>query len=78
MTDETNYHDAALERMQDSVVPRAIQNHPYVLEIERETFELVALVTEILNEHDLWGPDDTYTWKDGTRWAKFDPTSHKK
>lgn len=59
-------------------IPQAIQHHPYVLEIERETFELIAQVIEILNEHGLWGPDDTYTWKDGTRWLKFDPTSHKK
>jgi hypothetical protein len=38
-------------------------------ELERENFDLVAKVTELLDDHDLWSDDGTYTFKDGERWA---------
>ena len=42
-------------------------------DLDRENFDLIAKVIEILTEHDLWGEDHTYTFKDGERWAKFQP-----
>jgi hypothetical protein len=38
-----------------------------------ETFDLIAKIVSILKEHKLWGPDNTYTFTDGDRWARFDP-----
>jgi len=38
-------------------------------DLEMENFDLIAKVKELLNEHQLWGPDGTYTFKDGERWA---------
>ena len=45
----------------------------YVLELEMETFDLIAKIIGILKEHELWGPDDTYTFTDGDRWHRFEP-----
>lgn len=45
----------------------------YIKELEMETFDLIAKVIELINVIG-WDPDDTYTFKDGERWVKFDPT----
>ena len=45
----------------------------YVLELEMETFDLIAKIISILKDHDLWGDDGTYTFKDGDRWSRFEP-----
>jgi len=37
--------------------------------LDEENFDLIAKVKELLNTHNLWGPDGTYTFKDGERWA---------
>ncbi len=41
-------------------------------DIEQENFDLVAKVVELI-EIIGWNDDDTYTFRDGDRWAKFDP-----
>lgn len=41
--------------------------------LEMETFDLIAKITTVLKDHDLWGDDGTYTFRDGDRWARFDP-----
>lgn len=41
-------------------------------DLEMETFDLIAKVKELLTTHDLWGPDGTYTFEDGERWAKLE------
>lgn len=46
----------------------------YIKELEMETFDLIAKVIELINVIG-WNDDDTYTFKDGDRWAKFDPES---
>ena len=46
---------------------------PTYKELEMETFDLIAKITSVLKKHDLWGDDDTYTFPDGDRWARFDP-----
>ena len=38
-------------------------------DVDMENFDLIAKVKELLNKHNLWGPDGTYTFKDGERWA---------
>lgn len=45
----------------------------YIKELEMETFDLIAKLTSVLKEHNLWGPDGTYTFPDGDRWARFEP-----
>ncbi len=40
--------------------------------IEQENFDLVAKVVELINVIG-WNDDDTYTFEDGERWAKFNP-----
>lgn len=45
----------------------------YIHKLEMETFDLIAKITSILKIHDLWEPDDTYTFPDGDRWARFEP-----
>jgi hypothetical protein len=40
--------------------------------LEIENFDLIAKVKELLHDHKLWGPDGTYTFKDGERWARLD------
>ena len=45
----------------------------YIEELEQENFDLIAKITTLLREHQLWGPDDTYTFKDGDRWRRFEP-----
>ena len=40
-----------------------------------ETFDLVARVIELINIIG-WDDDDTYSFKDGERWAKFDPEGY--
>jgi hypothetical protein len=44
----------------------------YIRELERENFDLVAKCIELINVVG-WSDDDTYTFTDGDRWAKFDP-----
>lgn len=41
--------------------------------LEMETFDLIAKITSVLKHHDLWGDDNTYTFPDGDRWARFEP-----
>jgi len=50
----------------------------YIKELEMETFDLIAKITGILKEHDLWGDDNTYLFPDGDRWARFDPVTEQK
>ena len=45
----------------------------YIKELEMENFDLIAKITSLLKEHDLWGPGDTYTFPDGDRWRRFEP-----
>lgn len=45
----------------------------YIEELEMETFDLIAKITTVLKDHNLWGEDSTYTFRDGDRWARFDP-----
>lgn len=40
--------------------------------LEQETFDLIAKVIELVNLIG-WNDDDTYTFNDGDRWARFDP-----
>lgn len=47
----------------------------YIKDLEMETFDLVAKVIELINVIG-WNDDDTYTFKDGDRWAKFDPEGY--
>lgn len=42
-------------------------------DLDQENFDLLAKVIELLNDHNLWGEDHTYTFKDGERWAEFKP-----
>ena len=44
-----------------------------IKELKMETFDLIAKVVSILSTHDLWEPDNTYTFPDGDRWARFEP-----
>lgn len=44
-----------------------------IRELEMETFDLIAKIVSVLKEHDLWDEDGTYTFKDGDRWARFEP-----
>ena len=41
-------------------------------DLEQENFDLVAKVIELINVIG-WNEDDTYTFQDGERWAKFEP-----
>jgi hypothetical protein len=41
-------------------------------ELNMECHDLIARVIELLTSHDLWGPDGTYTFKDGERWAQLE------
>jgi hypothetical protein len=45
----------------------------YILELEEESFDLIAKITWLLKEHDLWDEDNTFTFGDGDRWSRFDP-----
>ena len=49
----------------------------YILELEMETFDLIAKITSVLTTHRLWNDDGTYTFKDGDRWARFDPDNEQ-
>jgi len=40
--------------------------------LNKETFDLIAKVIELINLIG-WNDDDTYTFTDGDRWARFDP-----
>ena len=40
-------------------------------DIATENFDLIAKVIELLTTHSLWGPDGTYTFDDGERWANI-------
>ena len=44
----------------------------YGEDLDLENFDLIAKVIELLTTHNLWNPDDTYTFEDGERWAKFE------
>ena len=47
-------------------------------QLEMETFDLIAKIVNILKEHNLWDDDGTYTFKDGDRWARFEPDQEQK
>lgn len=40
--------------------------------LDMENFDLIAKVVELLTTHKLWGPDGTYSFEDGERWAKLE------
>ena len=40
-------------------------------DIATENFDLIAKVIDLLTTHSLWGPDGTYTFDDGERWANI-------
>lgn len=46
----------------------------YIKELEMETYDLIAKITSVLKLHDLWDEDGTYTFPDGDRWARFEPS----
>lgn len=46
-------------------------------DLEIETHDLIIKVNELLNEHELWGDDGTYTFNDGERWARFDMEAYE-
>jgi hypothetical protein len=50
----------------------------YITELEMETFDLIAKITTVLKDHDLWNEDGTFTFRDGDRWARFDPETEFK
>ncbi len=41
-------------------------------DLDQENFDLVAKCIELI-EHIGWSDDGTYTFKDGDRWARFNP-----
>ena len=45
----------------------------YIKELEMETFDLIAKITSILCQYELWNDDGTFTFTDGDRWARFEP-----
>ena len=45
----------------------------YIETLEMELFDLVAKVTCLLKEQNLWDEDGTYTFSDGDKWARFEP-----
>ncbi len=54
-------------------VPENMTKDEYILSLEMETFDLIAKIVAILKDEDLWDDADTYTFRDGDRWSKFDP-----
>jgi len=44
----------------------------YIDTIEKENFDLVAKVIELINRI-AWDDDGTYTFNDGDRWSRFEP-----
>ena len=40
-----------------------------IQDLEKETFELIAMIQEILEDNSLYGPDNTYTFRNGERWV---------
>lgn len=49
-----------------------MNNKRYIKELEMETFDLIAKVIELINVVG-WDDDDSYTFKDGEKWNKFNP-----
>ena len=47
-----------------------------IKELELEAFDLVRKCIELINRVG-WDEDDTYTFDDGDRWAKFNPEEMK-
>jgi hypothetical protein len=45
----------------------------YILDLEKETFDLIAKITCLLSEHELWEDNGTYSFSDGDRWSRFKP-----
>ena len=54
---------------------RQLQQH--ILEQDKEIFDLIARVIEVIHTHSLWGDEDEYIFKDGETWYKFDPENEK-
>jgi hypothetical protein len=44
----------------------------YTRELQKETFELIAKIIELINIIG-WDEHEGYTFKDGERWYKFQP-----
>ncbi len=57
-----------------SARPRQVSKAKLILHdtLDKENFDLVAKVVELINVIG-WNDDDTYTFEDGERWAKFEP-----
>ena len=45
---------------------------------EAENYDLIAKIVWMINTYPGWGDDDTFTFPDGERWAKFDPEGEPK
>lgn len=45
----------------------------HIKEQDKEIFDLIAKVIEVINTYSLWGSEDEYEFKDGERWHRFDP-----
>lgn len=45
----------------------------HIKEQDKEIFDLIAKVIEVINTHSLWGSEDEYKFKDGEVWYRFDP-----
>jgi hypothetical protein len=78
MCASTNTSDTTQQAVSvGTVTPRShgtlLKEYGYTKQaLEVENFDLIAKVKELLHDHDLWGPDGTYTFKDGERWARLD------
>lgn len=45
----------------------------HIKEQNKEIFDLIARVIEVIQTHSLWGSEDEYVFKDGQTWYRFDP-----
>ena len=45
----------------------------HIFEQDKEIFDLIARIVEIIHTHSLWGSEDEYVFKDGEIWHKFNP-----
>lgn len=45
----------------------------YIIELEMETFDLIAKIVSVLGKHELWDEKDNYTFPDGDTWSRFEP-----
>jgi hypothetical protein len=45
----------------------------HIIEQDKEIYDLISRVIEVIHTHDLWGSEDEYVFKDGEVWHRFDP-----